>query len=125
MKTHAIKYFSGLFTSEEHQVDPELLNCIPNVVTTEQNSSLCAIPNSLEIHKAVCSLNSSSSPGPDGFSVAFFTSVWDIIAQDFCEAVKGFFQGYPLPRQLKHRVKNEDIKKGFSIGLTESKQFQI
>lgn len=100
LRNHAVAYFKQLFTSEDHCVDIGMMQYIPQLITQEQNSALCSIPSSVEIKDAVWSLKSTSAPGPDGFSGVFFITAWDIIEQDFCAAVKAFFQGYPLPRCL-------------------------
>ena len=55
------------------------------------NEALIAIPFDREIKDAVFSLSPHSAPGPDGFSGLFFQHCWDIIAEEFCKAIKFFF----------------------------------
>ncbi|XP_042484234.1 uncharacterized protein LOC122064552 [Macadamia integrifolia] len=57
---------------------------------------LDAIPFEEEIKRAVWDLNPYSSPGPDGFTGAFFRKCWDIIHDDVYRAVKGFFSSGSL-----------------------------
>lgn len=96
----AVSYFKNLFTSEEHSVNDSFLSCIPQMISDEQNLVLCSVPSLAEIKEAVWALKGSSAPGPDGFSGVFYTTVWEIIKEDFCSAVQAFFQGFPLPRGM-------------------------
>lgn len=44
-----------------------------------------------EIYGTLKSMKQNKSPGPDGFNVNFFLNSWDIIGNDFVNAVKFFF----------------------------------
>jgi hypothetical protein len=43
-----------------------------------------------EIKEALDDMPADKSPGPDGFSIAFFRSYWDIIKEDLMSAIKAF-----------------------------------
>lgn len=60
-------------------------------VSDDQNWLLSAIPTTAEIRGAVFSLKKSSSPGPSGFPVMFFTNFWHIVSADVIQAVAHFF----------------------------------
>lgn len=68
---HTMKYFEDLYKCRE-RVD---INQISNVITTaiqeQHNVCLTSLPSKKEIYSAVCSLSSSSSPGPEGFESGF------------------------------------------------------
>ncbi|GJW08210.1 hypothetical protein Tco_1570633 [Tanacetum coccineum] len=44
-----------------------------------------------EIKDAIFSIGNDKSPGPDGFTAAFFKESWDIVANDVILAVREFF----------------------------------
>lgn len=45
-----------------------------------------------EIWQTLKKMKKGKSPGPDGFNVEFFVSCWDIVGQNFCEAIQAFFE---------------------------------
>ena len=67
-------------------------------ITDEDNISLSAIPSPSEIKEDVFGLKGLSSPGPDGFSGAFFTNCWHIVGNDVILAVSHFFSSGRLLR---------------------------
>ncbi|XP_043717589.1 uncharacterized protein LOC122665498 [Telopea speciosissima] len=79
-------------------IDEDPLDCIPQLVTAEDNSGLLLAPSLKEVKKTIFSLSCDSAPGPDGFFGYFFTPCRDIVGEDICAAVKGFFSGGNLPR---------------------------
>ncbi|XP_074290837.1 uncharacterized protein LOC141617544 [Silene latifolia] len=52
-----------------------------------------------EIKAGVFSIGSDKSPGPDGFSSAFFKASWDLVGPDFCTAVHVYFRYGRLNKQ--------------------------
>ncbi|KAK9740053.1 hypothetical protein RND81_03G007700 [Saponaria officinalis] len=56
-----------------------------------------------EIDIAIASIKPDKSPGPDGFSSAFFTASWDTIKNDFRLCVDEFFRT-GCPQEEGHRV---------------------
>ena len=44
----------------------------------------------LEIKEAIDDMPSEKAPGPDGFSIAFFQSCWDIVKDDLMRAITSF-----------------------------------
>lgn len=53
-----------------------------------------------EIKQAVFSMKPIKSPGPDGISPHFIQAKWNIIKDDVCAAVQGFFQGGFLLKEM-------------------------
>ncbi|GKD39484.1 zinc finger, CCHC-type containing protein [Tanacetum coccineum] len=51
---------------------------------------VCLITND-EIKKVMSFISDNRTPGPDGYSSAFFKKGWDIIGNDVCDAVREFF----------------------------------
>ncbi|GJX67752.1 retrotransposon protein, putative, ty1-copia subclass [Tanacetum coccineum] len=50
-----------------------------------------------EIKKAVWDCETNKSPGPDGFSFDFIRTFWDILKQDFVNAIREFFISSKFP----------------------------
>nr|GEU70751.1 hypothetical protein [Tanacetum cinerariifolium] len=44
------------------------------------------------------------SPGPDGFTSAFFKKGWDVVGQDICKAVRDFFVSGKLLKEVNHTL---------------------
>nr|GEU37737.1 hypothetical protein [Tanacetum cinerariifolium] len=59
---------------------------------------------SQEVKSAMFSMGNDKSPGPDGFTAAFFKDTWDIIGVDVIKAVKEFFINGRLLKELNHTI---------------------
>ncbi|CAM8923331.1 unnamed protein product [Rhodiola kirilowii] len=94
----AAQYFENLFGDPSVPGDIQLTGLVQKVISDEDNARLTITPDLEEIQNNVFSMNSSSSPGPDGFTGKFFTSCWDIIKEDLHDAVQVFFEGLQLPK---------------------------
>nr|GEV19289.1 hypothetical protein [Tanacetum cinerariifolium] len=57
-----------------------------------------------EVKSALFSMGNDKSPGPDGYTAAFFKESWDIMADDFVAAVREFFANGKLLRELNHTI---------------------
>ncbi|GAA0160574.1 reverse transcriptase [Lithospermum erythrorhizon] len=91
-----VNFFQSLFTQDTAAGDVELIDCIPPMVSDEDNEQLLSIPNLEEVKQVVFSLNKESVAGPDGFNGHFFHNFWDLIAGDMLQAVRCFLAGNPL-----------------------------
>nr|GEU58370.1 hypothetical protein [Tanacetum cinerariifolium] len=60
--------------------------------------------SSSEVKEAMFSMGNDKSPGPDGFTTAFFKETWDIVASDVVKAVQEFFVNGNLLEELNHTV---------------------
>lgn len=59
-----------------------------------------------EVRAAVFSINPDKAPGPDGFSVGFYQSFWDVIGEDIYKDIRSFFEtSYLQPRQNETHVR--------------------
>lgn len=74
----------------------------PKNPTEEDRIDLEGWPDEAEVWDAVFGLNKDSASGPDGFSMGFFQSCWDITKHEVCQAVSQFFCGSELPRYFTH-----------------------
>ncbi|XP_019241932.1 PREDICTED: uncharacterized protein LOC109221967, partial [Nicotiana attenuata] len=78
----AVKFYQDQFTEDAVPTTFDILNHVPNMVDSEQNEKLMAIPTKEEVKKAVMGLSGDSAGGPDGYTGAFYQSCWDIIEDD-------------------------------------------
>lgn len=98
----AVNYYRRLLSNEDHIVDMSLIDLIPSCVSNEENA-LLLIPFSLEeVRVAVYTPLLDAAPGIDGFSMAFFTSNWNIIHDDILAAMNELLTVEVLPDFLVH-----------------------
>ncbi|GJW44645.1 hypothetical protein Tco_0073444 [Tanacetum coccineum] len=57
-----------------------------------------------EVKQAMFSMGDDKSPGPDGYTVAFFKEAWEIVATDVTDAVREFFTNGKLLKELNHTI---------------------
>ncbi|XP_071920617.1 uncharacterized protein [Coffea arabica] len=98
IKLSASDFFSTLFTADRAAgsgIRPSLE--LPKL-TPEENDMLLKSPSVEEVHTVICSLDSQSAAGPDGFGGGFYQSCWECIKDDFMDAVQDFFAGVSMPR---------------------------
>lgn len=89
-----------------HPVDPIDLSVLQHgpMVTDDLVHGLQCDISRLEIKEALFSIGDDKSPGPDGYSALFFKSTWDVIGDDFSQAVGEFFHTGHLLKQINHSV---------------------
>lgn len=87
-----VNFYKGLFgTAKDSQpVRPEVLLNGP-LLNDEDRDSLVREVTAQEIKDALFYIDEGKSPGPDGFSSAFFKKKWAVVGVDFIEAVREFF----------------------------------
>ncbi|KAF6161821.1 hypothetical protein GIB67_008582 [Kingdonia uniflora] len=68
ISNHIVSFYEEKFKSDGNmKPNPALMHLIPNMVTEDENISLCAIPSNDEVKHAVFEMSRDSAPGPDGF----------------------------------------------------------
>ena len=91
IKLAAHSFFKDLFTEERDTLpllDRYPLSEIPSLIKEEDNRRLTAPISTEEIRKALHGMNPDKAPGPDGFTVRFYTACWDIIQKDLVKMVR-------------------------------------
>lgn len=68
------------------------MEAVDKVVTQDMNDQLIAEVQENKIKKAVFQMNALKASGPDRYNGLFFQKYWEIIKDDVCKAVRGFFQ---------------------------------
>lgn len=96
----AIRFYTDQFTESNLNIDFEMLECIPKMITEDQNAQIHEMPDEEEVKNVVFGLNSDSTGGPDvyGYTGEFYQACWNIIAKDMTKMVQSFFCGHELPR---------------------------
>lgn len=61
-------------------------------------------PTFAEIANVLKKLNPSKSPGPDGFTSAFFKKAWSIVGSEFLQAISQFFISGFMPRSTNSTI---------------------
>ena len=87
----AYAHFEGIFTGEKKLINENTLECIPRIVSQEQNNHLASLPNMEELKGVIFSMNPISAGGPDGMHGNFFQKCWHIIKDDLMGVFKAFF----------------------------------
>lgn len=100
--TAACEHFQKIFIGEEKLINEDALNCIPRMVTEEQNLILQAMPTMEELKHVVLSMSPNSAAGPDGMNGKFFQACWDIICTDLLDIVQYFCCGHSMPKYFSH-----------------------
>ncbi|XP_060202956.1 uncharacterized protein LOC132631398 [Lycium barbarum] len=87
---------------QKRNVDNDLLNVIPRIITENDNEMLNTLPEEEEIQKAIFSMSPTSSAGQDGYTGRFYQKCWQIIKREVIEFVQEFFKGSPISRYFTH-----------------------
>ncbi|CAL9006542.1 unnamed protein product [Prunus brigantina] len=78
-----------MFTADAEVVNTGLVERVnPSLVTAGDNMLLTSIPSQEEIFGVVKSMDSLSSPGPDGFGGIFFLHCWSVVGHEVVQACR-------------------------------------
>jgi hypothetical protein len=95
--TEFVHYFKSIFCSSVTNNDrPNLNTTLPHDTEDFTNS----VPDKQEVWGILKAMKKNASPGPDGFSVGFYTSAWDWIGDDVTNVVRSFYTSGTLPPHL-------------------------
>ncbi|KAK3013488.1 hypothetical protein RJ639_010307 [Escallonia herrerae] len=97
-------HFHNIFTSTDPSFPPDLDNLISPVVTAEDNHMLCAIPDEAEIKETINRMGEHKAPGPDGMTVLFYKTYWNITKLTIINSVQSFFAYGFLLKEQNHTL---------------------
>lgn len=80
----------------------KVIQCGP-CLNTNSHKLLLAPMSQDDIRKALFNIDNDKAPGLDGHS-SFFKKTWDIIGEDFCNAIQDFFSSGELLKQVNHSI---------------------
>eukprot|EP00253_Pinus_taeda_P005862 PITA_05862 len=102
IKEVAFNHFSALLTADPQLVDSvDFLSAIENKITADQNNELDKEVTIEEIEWSIFSMAQDKAPSPDGFTMAFYRTHWEIIKKYFVRMVKNFFSKSKLGNRIK------------------------
>eukprot|EP00253_Pinus_taeda_P031988 PITA_31988 len=102
IKEAASQHFKTLLTADPHYLEnPDVLSIIENKISEAQNADLDKEITLEEIEWSLHSMPLDKAPGPDGFTVAFYRSHWEIIKKDYIRMVKNFFTKCKMGSSIK------------------------
>lgn len=85
------KSFNNLFSTTPSNWE-EVIDCIPNTITLNQNEELLKPVTDIEVKNALFQMHPDKSPDPDGMTPAFFQKHWSILGTDIVLMVRKFFE---------------------------------
>ncbi|XP_060210957.1 uncharacterized protein LOC132637971 [Lycium barbarum] len=101
---NAVNHFEKIFNLKKAIVDPQILNCIPECISDEDNSFLIKCPEEDEIKETVFNMSTDSAAGPDGYTGKFNHCCWDIIKREVVEFFQFFFMKGKMTKFFSHTL---------------------
>eukprot|EP00253_Pinus_taeda_P009099 PITA_09099 len=102
IKEAASQHYKTLLTADPHYLEnPDFLSIIKNKISEAQNADLDKEITLEEIEWSLHSMPMDKAPGPDGFTVAFYRSHWEIIKKDYTRMAKNFFTKFKMGSSIK------------------------
>ena len=98
----AWKHFKGIFSGEEKHINEHTLECIPRMISQDQNTQLTVMPNMDELKEVVFSMNPNSAGGPHGMNGYLYKKCLHIIKNDVMEVLQAFFREQMIPKYFSH-----------------------
>lgn len=80
---------------------------------------LAYVPTAAEIEKTILKINPNKSPGPDGFTYAFFKSSWRIVGSETVAATQKFFATAFLPASTNVTILTLVLKRPGAASITD------
>eukprot|EP00253_Pinus_taeda_P008374 PITA_08374 len=102
IKEAASRHFQTLLTADPNYLEnPDFLNIMENKISEAQNADLDKEVTTEEIEWSILSMPLDKAPGPDGFTVAFYRTHWEIIKKDYIKMAKNFFTKCKMGSSIK------------------------
>lgn len=102
MQEIVVDYFITLFRSGGSWSKGEVAACVGGKVEGRQNGELTQHFSAKEIREAVFQNPATKSPGPNGFTVAFFQDHWEMVGDDIIRMVQAFYHSGRLLQKINH-----------------------
>lgn len=91
IKEESIRFFASLYSKEQRD-RPLIKNLFNQSLELAEAEALEGPFFTEEIKKVVFDMAKDKSPGPDGFTMCFYHTCWDIIKDDLMKVFFEFFQ---------------------------------
>ncbi|GJY12395.1 hypothetical protein Tco_0381704 [Tanacetum coccineum] len=99
-----VKYYEEFLDQAGHTDVVNIDGLFHNVLDSVTALHMVRDVSANEVKEVMFSLGNDKSPGPDGYTAAFFKEAWDIVANDVTQAVQEFFQNGKLLREFNHTI---------------------
>ncbi|XP_027090153.2 uncharacterized protein [Coffea arabica] len=120
-----IDYFQEIFTTENPVDFVEILQGVPQTITSDMNRRLTRPITEQEIRQAVFSMQPNKSPGPDGMPPYFFQKFWQTVKSDIVNAVQSFFHSGYLLKSINETLISLIPKTESPISITEYRPISL
>ena len=97
---HVVSFFASLYKSEVHEMEDELFEVVPKLISNSDNEVLTGLASMAEVKGVVFSMSVESAPRVDGFFGKFFQVAWELIKEDLLLAVNFFLRGGVVLRSV-------------------------
>lgn len=91
-----------LFFFSEIRAFEDIISVVDLVISTNVNMALTRSVTTEEIKLAAFQMGPLKAPGSDGFLGFFYQKYWQVVGEDVCSAVKNFFEGGYLLKEMNH-----------------------
>ncbi|GJR20775.1 hypothetical protein Tco_0969302 [Tanacetum coccineum] len=81
-----------------------VINLFNSCLNEQEANDMVRNVTAQEVKEAFFSIGDDKSPGPDGFSAAFFKEAWNVVANDVTNAICEFFRNGTLLKELNHTI---------------------
>ncbi|GKA49953.1 RNA-directed DNA polymerase, eukaryota, reverse transcriptase zinc-binding domain protein [Tanacetum coccineum] len=99
-----IEHYTAFLGQKGNTSPLNYTSLFPNQISNEEAEYMILKVFDCEIKDAIFSIGDDKSPGPDGYSAAFFKETWDIITHDVTKAIREFFVNGVLLKELNHTI---------------------
>ncbi|GJY67968.1 putative RNA-directed DNA polymerase, eukaryota, reverse transcriptase zinc-binding domain protein [Tanacetum coccineum] len=73
-------------------------------VSEISNANMIRSVTNEEIKRAMFDIGDDKTPGPDGYTSAFFKRGWDVVGLDVCNAIRDFFDNGQILKEINHTL---------------------
>ena len=112
-------YFESLYRKTRCTIPANYIRNI-TIMTAPEADQLEGPITEQELLSALMSMHSSTSPGPDGYTVPFFKTFWHELGPLICNAATQMFESHHIPPELQKSMTIVIPKKGKNLDLVES-----
>ncbi|XP_031116517.1 uncharacterized protein LOC116020174 [Ipomoea triloba] len=114
----ALNYFQNIFSTKGSHADGLLEDFVPKV-TDMDNACLMQSFTVDEVKEALFSMAPDKSPGPDGFSPAFYQHFWNEISPDVANFIIGCANGAGFPTGMNDAIITLIPKKSVPVTMAD------
>ena len=101
MKNAIVQFYENLL-HDEHQQRPLIGGISYDTISTEDALELEKEFSEEEVRSAINELGKEKAPDPDGFSIAFFQSCWEVVKGDMMGLFSDFHMKGVFQKSLPH-----------------------